>query len=110
MADKTAILRSELDELRTQIATLESTLEDTPEYGLGTGAPSVTRWEIDRALLRRLEEQAASIEHTLSTLAEDTYGICRQCGRSIHPDRLAVLPGTRICIRCARASERKRAH
>ncbi|MFL7792285.1 MAG: TraR/DksA C4-type zinc finger protein [Anaerolineae bacterium] len=31
-----------------------------------------------------------------------TYGICERCGKPIHPDRLAVLPETRLCIECAR--------
>lgn len=109
MEDKTAILQRELDELRAQITALERTLDEKPDYGLGKGAPSVTRWELDRTLLPQLKQQAASIKRTLSQMSEGAYGICRQCGRPIHPDRLAVLPDTKICIRCARAGERRRA-
>jgi len=107
--DKAAILQRELDELRAQIAALERTLDEKPDYGLGKGAPSVTRWELDRTLLQRLKQQATSIESTLSQMGEGAYGICEQCGNPIHPDRLAVLPDTRICIHCARAGEGKRA-
>jgi len=105
--DKTATLRRELGELRAQIAALEKTLEGKPDYGLGKGAPVVTRWELDQALLRQFKQQAASIESTLSHMSEGAYGICKQCGNPIHPDRLAVLPDTRVCIHCARAGERK---
>jgi RNA polymerase-binding transcription factor DksA len=105
MQDKTQILQRELDELQAQIATLEAALEDKPEYGLGKGAPAVTRWELDRALLQRLKKRAASIERALSQINAATYGICTRCGRPIHADRLAVLPDTRICIRCAQAGE-----
>jgi len=38
--DKAAILQRELDELRAQIAALERTLDEKPDYGLGKGAPS----------------------------------------------------------------------
>jgi hypothetical protein len=42
----------------------------------------------------------------LSRLSQGTYGICAQCGRPIHPDRLAILPDTRLCIHCAQAGVR----
>jgi RNA polymerase-binding transcription factor DksA len=38
-------------------------------------------------------------------MADDVYGVCEECGKTIHPDRLAVLPDTTRCIRCARAHE-----
>lgn len=109
MKDKTTILQRELEALQAQIRTLEKNLEERPDYGLGKGAPAVTRWELDRTLLQQLKERAASIEHALSQVVEATHGICEQCGKPIHPDRLAVLPGTRICIRCARAGDSMKA-
>ena len=103
MEDRTTILRRELDELQAQITALERALEEKPDYGLGQGDPAVTRWELDRALLQRLRGRAAGIELALSQISQGTYGICVQCGMPIHPDRLAVLPDTRVCIRCAQA-------
>jgi RNA polymerase-binding transcription factor DksA len=107
--DKAAILRHELDELRDQISSLEKSLEEKPDYGLGKGAPSVTRWELDQSLLQRLKEQAAGLVRTLSQMGEGTYGTCERCGRPIHPDRLAILPSTKICVRCARSEEQEQA-
>jgi DnaK suppressor protein len=101
--EKTEILKRELDQLQKQIAALEMGLEEKPDYGLGKGAPAVTRWELDRAMLQRLKKRAGSIERALSQIDGAAYGTCAQCGRPIHPDRLAVLPDTRVCIRCARA-------
>jgi RNA polymerase-binding transcription factor DksA len=98
-------LGTELDQVRAQISSLQSALDDKPDYGLGEGDPAITRRELDRALLEQLKERAAGIEHALSAMADDEYGVCEQCGQSIHPDRLAVLPDTRTCIRCARARE-----
>ena len=106
MEDQTATLRNELEELRAQIAKLERALEEKPDYGLGQGDPAVTSWELNRALLQQLKDRAASLEEALSQLDEGTYGICEQCGERIHPDRLAVLPDTRICVRCAQAGKR----
>ena len=100
-----ADLQRELEEVRDQVVALERTLEEKPDYGLGRGAPAVTRWELDQALLERLKERAASLEQALSDVSEGTYGICQRCGGTIHPDRLAILPGTKICVNCARAGE-----
>lgn len=108
MNDTAAILQRELEELKAQIVILEKTLEEKPDCGLGKGAPAVTQWELDQVMVGQLKERAASIERLLSRTDKDTSGICKQCGGTIHSDRLAVLPGTRICIHCARANEHKR--
>jgi DnaK suppressor protein len=105
--NRAAALRRELKEVRDQVIALERTLEEKPDYGLGQGAPAVTRWELDHALLGRLRERAASLEQALSDVSAGTYGVCERCGGTIHPDRLAVLPDTKICVNCARAGESK---
>jgi RNA polymerase-binding transcription factor DksA len=102
-----ANLRTELDQVQTQIASLEGALGDRPDFGLGEGDPAITRHELDRVLLEQLKERAAGIEKALSAMADDAYGVCEECGTTIHPDRLAVLPDARRCIRCARAHERE---
>lgn len=102
VTDKTGALQRELDQLQAQINTLQKNVEEKPDYGLGRGDPAVTQWELDQTLLQQLEAQAAGIERTLSQASENTYGICEECGEEIHPDRLMVLPNTKICIRCAK--------
>jgi RNA polymerase-binding transcription factor DksA len=104
--EKAVLLRQELDQVQGQIATLEATLAEKPDYGLGRGAPAVTRWELDQALLQRLKERSVSLQRALSEMGKGTYGICERCGRSIHPDRLAVLPDTRMCAECARSGQK----
>jgi DnaK suppressor protein len=107
MEDRTATLQRELDELRAQITTMERDIEEKPDYGLGRGDPAITRWEVDRALLQQLKERAASLEQALAEISAGTYGICERCGNPIHPDRLTVLPDTRMCARCAQAGKRE---
>ena len=106
MQDKGQILEEEWFKIRDQIAKLEAALEETPDYGLGRGDPAITRWEMDRALLEQLRTRLQSMEQALSRSDQGTYGVCAQCEQEIHPDRLAVLPDTDLCIHCARASER----
>jgi len=108
--DTTAILQQELKDLRSQIIVLERTLGEKPDCGLGQGAPAVTQWELDQAMVKQLKERAAGIERMLSKTTQEPYGICEQCGKKIHPDRLAILPGTRICVQCARIEQHEREH
>ena len=105
MTDKIGMLQRELDETQAQIAALEAAWQDKLDYGQGSEALAVTRWELNRAMVLRLREQAASLEQTLSQAGEAPCGICERCGKSIHPDRLAVLPQTPICVRCAQDGE-----
>jgi DnaK suppressor protein len=105
MDDHKTILQRELEEVRSQIAALEKATDSKPDYGLGEGDPAITRWEMDQALLEQLREKAETLKLTLSGASQGGYGTCERCGSPIHPDRLAVLPDTRICINCARASQ-----
>ncbi len=108
MQEEARALQEELDRLRDQIARLELALAEKPDYGLGKGDPAITRWQINLALLEQSRERAAEIEQALSRADRGEYGICRECGEPIHHDRLDVLPGTKVCIRCAQAGERAR--
>jgi RNA polymerase-binding transcription factor DksA len=108
LEDKEVTLRTELDKIQAQISSLQSALDNKPDYGLGEGDPAITRQELDRVLLEQLKERSAGIEHALSAMAEDEYGVCEGCGQPIHPDRLMILPEARTCIRCARTRKSKR--
>jgi DnaK suppressor protein len=102
MADNGKIIVEELNKLQRQIDKLELALEEKPDYGLGEGDPTITRWEMDLALLEQFRGRALKLEQALSQVDEGKYGLCERCGQPIHPDRLQILPGTRLCIRCAR--------
>ena len=103
-SDEARQLQRELQELRRQIATLEAGLEEKPDYGMGKGDPSITRWELDQAMLSDLKRRANSLEQQLSRISQGTYGVCERCGAPINPDRLAVLPDATLCIECARSN------
>jgi RNA polymerase-binding transcription factor DksA len=102
MSEEKRVLEKELGKLDEQIANLEAALEQKPDYGLGEGDPAITRWEVNQALLEQMRERKESVERALDRADRGSYGICANCGREIHPDRLAVLPDTTLCIRCAR--------
>ena len=101
MPGEIAVLEDRLDKLHQGIATLERGIEETPEYGRGKGDPRVTDWELEKALLQQLRERVASTEEALSRVRCGSYGVCDRCGRNIDPQRMAVLPDTKLCIECA---------
>ncbi len=53
------------------------------------------------------QEKAAieEIDLALVKLASGRYGLCEGCQQGIEPQRLATLPATRLCSRCARRFE-----
>ncbi len=101
MEDLKQRLNRELDALEEQITTLRDALKVQPDYGMGEGDPAITQWEFDQAMLERQEAHAEKLRQALERLEDGTYGMCEQCGRPIHPDRLAVLPDTTLCMACA---------
>ena len=104
MKDHATILQRELEQVQRQIAALEKATDIKPDYGLGEGDPAITRWEMDKALLVQLREKKETLNHTMTETGDGGYGICENCGNPIHPDRLAVLPDTTVCITCARSA------
>jgi RNA polymerase-binding transcription factor DksA len=105
MEQELKTIQVELAQTVEHITRLEEALEEKPDYGLGKGDPAIVRWELNQALLLQARERAANLERAVSRLEQGTYGICERCSGPIHPDRVAVLPDVRLCIRCALADE-----
>jgi RNA polymerase-binding transcription factor DksA len=101
MMDLKERLQQELDEARAEITRLEERLERKGDYGLGKGDPSIYEWEMCLALKQRAENKVRSLEVALQKAEEGDYGLCEVCGQTIDPARLAILPHTKRCIKCA---------
>jgi RNA polymerase-binding protein DksA len=54
------------------------------------------------SMVEQLEEQLDDIEQALQRIEDGTYGKCNNCGKSIMPERLEVLPSAELCIDCQR--------
>jgi acetoin utilization protein AcuB len=55
---------------------------------------------LDALASRRL----AALDHALDRAARGMLGVCERCGGAIVPARLRALPGTTLCVACARAA------
>jgi RNA polymerase-binding transcription factor DksA len=63
--------------------------------------------ETDFLLAARDSERLYEIDEALRRLAEnpERYFICEGCALAIEPERLELVPWTRLCTRCARLAE-----
>ncbi len=58
--------------------------------------------EVAISLLDTEEGLLGDCQAALRRLEQGTFGTCEICGHAIAKDRLAALPQTRFCIRCAK--------
>jgi RNA polymerase-binding transcription factor DksA len=92
--DAGARLRAMRAELRTDLRSVVAVLaKDVEERVTDERTLATELYEIDDALRR---------------LAQGTYGICVECGRTIAPARLEARPQAARCMECQRRHERRR--
>jgi RNA polymerase-binding transcription factor DksA len=54
------------------------------------------------ALLSQSRRDVEALQLTLTSVDDDDFGVCEQCGRPIVFERLVAVPATRRCVECAR--------
>jgi RNA polymerase-binding transcription factor DksA len=57
---------------------------------------------MEGALADWAEHRLRALDHALGLAAQGKLGVCDRCGGSIPLARLRALPGTTLCIACAR--------
>lgn len=68
------------------------------------------RREIGFATRELLVDRVNRIAAALERLDEGEYGVCVECGESIAPARLRVMPEVTTCVRCQDRLERQSRH
>jgi CBS domain-containing protein/RNA polymerase-binding transcription factor DksA len=110
-ADLATSLANELEHLSERLAAYEERTQKLTESGheipLDAGDESSRREESH--LTEELAELAArrlrAIEHALERERKGELAVCESCGGRIPEARLRALPGSTLCIRCARSAE-----
>lgn len=59
----------------------------------------------DAAVRDSLRLRLSEIDEALERLQDGTYGICERCAKPIEPERLSIIPETKLCSACARSDE-----
>ena len=93
-------LQTELDQLQTSVESAEVRREGSPFGKREEEATESLELERRLAMEKRIKEQLADIDNTLTKFAAGTYGICEYCGKPIEPARLEILPATKRCMNC----------
>lgn len=106
-----ALLQAERAHVEAQLATLRRRFDDivaaaeltsTDDEHDPEGATIAYERAQVSALARQAEHDLAAIDAAIEHVADGSVGICTGCGGPIAWERLLALPGTRICIHCAR--------
>lgn len=94
-------LEMRLDQLMGRISQIDSELRSP---GTGDSEDRATESEntevLDKLSVSERRE-AQDIRAALDRIRDGKYAICASCGRPIAAERLAALPYTSICVRCA---------
>jgi RNA polymerase-binding transcription factor DksA len=103
-----ATLEEERDSLRAQLAELGygSRLDYDPNFA-DSSQVTAERGE-NEALVNKLVEGLAEVEHALAKLDGEGFGVCESCGQEIAPARLEARPEARYCIDCAASAGARR--
>jgi len=101
-------LEGERDSMRAQLIELGygSKLDYDPNFA-DSSQVTAERGETE-ALVNKLVEGLAEVEHALDKLSGDSFGLCESCGQAITPARLEARPEARYCIDCAAAGGTRR--
>lgn len=92
-------INSELDEMRD--GGEGHHLADMDDLG-GDANDEETSYKILEIESAELDQ----IDYALGRITAGTYGLCEECEKPIHGDRLRALPFATLCVTCQRSSER----
>lgn len=90
-----------------EIERLKKAIQAETEFEPEDGDPDLIEREKSVSLLQSFEARLGEILDALKTLDEGTYGICERCGQPIDPERLKIMPETRLCVSCKAEIERQ---
>ena len=74
--------------------------EGTPSGEEGETAAESFELQRQAALIQRMREHLAEVEHALEKLEKGAYGLCDCCGKPIPLARLEAIPQASLCVGC----------
>jgi len=98
-------LQAQMQQNRSNLAPAENTAGSVSQDENGR-LTNQTR-EVDAALTSLDADELARIDRALERMADDSYGLCAECGQPIAFERLKVEPMTLHCVACKSRWEQK---
>ena len=96
-----AMLQSKLNELLERASEIENVLSDPGNSDWEENALEMENDESLAVIGDVTKREIEDIKLALSRIEAGRYGICVECGAPIGKERLAAIPFTSCCIRCA---------
>lgn len=80
----------------------ESSGERSPDPGNAEAGSMKFEYEKELSMQQNSIDLLRKVEHALTRIDADLYGICESCGTDIPVARLDALPYATLCVDCAR--------
>lgn len=101
-------LKKEIKQMIKKITEEVKSLEESsapvkPENSIGriSRMDAINNKSVVEASLRNRKRKLSKMQVALSKIGDETFGICSQCKKSINPKRIALMPESDRCVRCA---------
>jgi len=94
----------EIEHLREQLQEEIEPASATDEDSADAAAAIYERGKVI-SLIQNREDRLRSLDEAIERVRKGLYGICKNCGEEIDPERLAIMPETSLCVRCANLLE-----
>jgi RNA polymerase-binding transcription factor DksA len=91
-------LEREREILRGKVEELDSEGDLDYDVNFADSGQVAAEMGENRVLYDQLRRDLEDIEKALQRMDAGSYGTCEVCGKEIGPDRLEVMPATRVCI------------
>lgn len=101
-------LEQERDETLAEIQRLQRFLEIDLDEADDEIDPNLAEREKTLALIQTLERRVEMLNRAVESAQKGKYGICEDCGQPIDAERLAILPETTLCVKCAQKRSKRR--
>ncbi len=98
IARKIAKLHKDVEELS------ELTRPIGPDNAIGrvSRMDAINNRSINEAALRKKRLQLNKLTEALKSIDQPDFGVCIKCGAAIQPERIMLMPESKVCISCAR--------
>jgi DnaK suppressor protein len=98
------MIESKISRLEKNIAELkELTQPIAPDSAIGrvSRMDAINNRSINEAALRKKKVQLVKLQEALKQIDEPEFGVCIKCKASIQPQRIILMPESRVCVKCA---------